>query len=669
MESSAHLHVLESLVILFGVSALVVFALYKLKIPSIVGFLVAGLLMGPSGLGIVKNPKEIETQAEIGVVLLMFAIGLEFSLNNLMSLKKLVFGAGGLQAILTIGLVGLLSYFYLGQSVNHALFHGFLITLSSTAIVLKMLLDRAEIHTSYGRSSVGMLIFQDLCVVPFMLFIPALAGSGGDGPAIAFTTVKAVFIVGAVLLAAHWAVPFLLHQVVSTRSRELFVITILVLCLGTALLTSWFGLSLALGAFLAGVVISESDYSSQAVSDILPFKESFTGLFFISIGMLLNTKLFLTNIEAIAWTVLIILVLKILTVSISAYAVGQTFSSGIQSGFYLSQIGEFSFVLAVAGLGYGLLDDRLYNIFLSASVITMMITPFMIRVAHPVSLWLSPRSVVRRVETVHHTASVKGIQSESLDDHVIIVGFGINGRNIARVLRESSIPYVVLEANSGIVKKARREKEPIFYGDGSGLEILHKAGIKKARVLVAVISDPSSTRRIVQTARQANRELQIIARTRLVAEVDHLLSLGADEVVPEEFETSVEIFSKVLHHYHVPANVIRDRIDDVWQHGYLAFRTMQLPKKFLYERPELLKNVHVETYLVKEGSGAVGSSLKDLNLRAKTGGTVIGIERDGIIHRMPPSSFRLNGGDVLFLVGMREDVHSAVSFLESLIPG
>lgn len=666
MEVSGTLHYLQSLCILLAVSAFIVFVLGKLKIPSIVGFLIAGLLMGPSGLHVIQNPKQIETLAEIGVVLLMFAIGLEFSLKNLMTLRRLVFGAGAVQALLTIGAVAVLSYLYLGQSLNRALFDGFLVSLSSTAIVLKMLLDRAEIHTSYGRSSVGMLIFQDLCVVPFMLFIPALAGTGGDGVAIAWTAGKAILIIGAVLLAAHWAVPFLLHHVVSSRSRELFVITILVLCLGTALLTSWFGLSLALGAFLAGVVISESDYSSQAVSDILPFKESFTGLFFISVGMLLNTDVFFSNMGAVAWTVLAILLLKILTVSISAYVVGQTFSSGIQSGFYLSQIGEFSFVLAVAGVGYGLLDDRLYNIFLSASVITMIMTPFMIMAAHPASNWLSSMTVLHPGRKPGHAAFRKDSLSE-MDDHVIIVGFGLNGKNIAEVLKESSVPYVILESNSGIVRKARRQKEPIFFGDGSAIEILHKAGLEKARILVVVISDPSMTRRIVQTARQANRKLQIIVRTRLVAEVDHLLNLGADEVVPEEFETSVEIFSKVLHHYQMPANIIRDRIEDVRQHGYLAFRTMQLPKRFLYERPELLKNVRIETYQIKEKSRAVGCSLKDLNLRAKTGGTVIGIERDGDITRMPEPSFTLNAGDVLFLVGMREDVHNAAGFLDSLL--
>ncbi|OPY68285.1 MAG: Inner membrane protein YbaL [Syntrophorhabdaceae bacterium PtaU1.Bin034] len=664
MEAAHSLNYLQSLVILFGVSAFVVFILGKLRMPSIVGFLLAGFAIGPSGLDLVKNVKEIETLAEIGVVLLMFTIGLEFSLKNLMALKKLVFGAGTLHVTITIALVAVLSFFWPGQTLNKAIFDGFLLALSSTAIVLKMILDRAEMHTSHGRSSIGMLIFEDLCVVPFMLLVPALAGNGGSAFTIASSMGKAVFIIAAVLLASKWAVPYLLHQVVSLRSRELFVITIVVFCLGTALLTSMFGLSLALGAFLAGIIISESEYSSQAVSDILPFKESFTGLFFVSVGMLLKLDVFLNSIEAIFLVVLLIILIKTLAVAISAYLAGQSLTSGLQSGFYLSQIGEFSFVLALSGIGQGLMDEKSYNIFLSASVVTMVLTPLMIKISSPAAAVLASNRFFRYLEKLHPFQHLAG-QPEKKEDHVIIIGFGINGTNIARVLRESDIPYVILESNAGIVRRARRQGEPIYFGDGSGIEVLHKAGIGRARILVVVISDPSITRRIVQIARQANRELQIIVRTRLVAEVDHLLASGADEVVPEEFETSVEIFSKVLHYYHVPANIIRDRIDGVRLGGYLAFRTLKLPKTFLADRPELMKNVHVETYLVKQESFTIDHTLKDLNLRAHTGGTVIGVERDHAIHRMPPPSFRIKAGDILFLVGMRDDVRRAVDFLDA----
>jgi CPA2 family monovalent cation:H+ antiporter-2 len=659
---------LQSIVILFGVSASIVFALGKVRIPSIVGFLVAGLVMGPSGLDIVKNAEEIQILAEIGVVLLMFTIGLEFSLRNLMALRKLVFGGGTLQVVTAISFIALLSHLYLHVSLNQAVFLGFLVSLSSTAIVLKMLLDRAEMHTSYGRSSIGMLIFQDLCVVPFMLFIPVLAGNGGSASTTAYTLVKALLIIGGVLISSRWLVPFVLHQVVSLKSRELFVITVILLCLGTALLLSNAGLSLALGAFLAGIIISESEYSSQAISDILPFKEAFTGLFFITIGMLLDLSFLFGSLATIGVVVLIIVLIKIVTSVIAAFLAGQTIASGLQTGFYLSQIGEFSFILAVVGMAQGLITQQLYQVFLAASIITMMITPFMMGAAVPVSEWLVSSSPFRRLSSLH-AGRESGRYPETLDDHVIVIGFGVNGSNIARVLKEAGIPYAVLESDPSIVRRGKKQGEPIYYGDGASVELLHSVGLDTARLLVVVISDPSTTRRIIQTAKQHNPDILIIVRTRLVAEVDHLVDAGADEVVPEEFETSIEIFSKILHHYHMPANIIREQIDKVREKTYLAFRGIDAPRTFLFERLDLLKNVVVETYSVQEKSGVVGLTLGEIKFRSRTGTTIIGVERGKTLHQMPSSSFRLQPGDVLFFIGSREKVRSGVDLLDSVATG
>ncbi len=287
---------LKDLFIIFGVSAVVVFMLGKFNIPSIVGFLVAGVILGPHGFSFIEDIHQVELLAEIGVILLMFTIGLEFSLKNLMNLRTLVLGGGFLQVSLTAFATIGISYFILSLPFTVSVFHGFLIALSSTAIVLKLLLDRGEMNTPHGNITVGMLIFQDLCVIPFMLILPVLAGEGGSAQDVVITHLKAAAVIGGVLISAKWGVPHLLHQVVHTRSRELFIITIILLCVGTALLTSELGLSLALGAFLAGIVISESEYASQAVSDILPFKESFTGLFFISIGMLMNLQFLSTHL-------------------------------------------------------------------------------------------------------------------------------------------------------------------------------------------------------------------------------------------------------------------------------------------------------------------------------------------------------------------------------------
>jgi monovalent cation:H+ antiporter-2, CPA2 family len=662
------LEFLYSLVLIFGISALILFMLGKLKIPSIVGFLVAGVLMGPYGFDLLKDVHEIELLAEIGVVLLMFTIGLEFSLKNLLMLRNVVFGGGLLQVCLTIVVVAFLSYFYLAQTFNGALFDGFLVALSSTAIVFKMLLDRAEMNAPYGKAATGMLIFQDLCVVPFMLLVPALGGNSGGAVEIMLTLIKATLVVIAVLFSAKWAVPRILHQIVSTRSRELFVITIIVVSLGTALLTSKLGLSLALGAFLAGVVISESEYAAQAVSDILPFKESFTGLFFIAIGMLMNLGTFLNNIVTVVTVVAAILLIKISVTSLATFVLGQSLRNALQTGFYLAQIGEFSFVLVVAGKAHGLISEELYQTFLSASILTMILTPFAIGASSRISNWLVSKPGLRGLERLHRDYA-RQRYPDKVADHVIVIGFGLNGSNLSRVLKASGIPYVVLELNSATVRQAKRKGEPIYYGDGASAEILHRLGIKTAKTVVVAISDAAVTRRIVQIARAENTNIYIIVRTRYLAEVDDLVSLGANEVIPEEFETSIEIFSKVLRHYYVPVNVISEHIEAVRRESYRALRSVALPRKPLADKYELLRDIEIETYLVKGGSPGEGRLLGELGLRTKAGVTVLVVERVNKAHTMPSGSFRLEAGDILLMIGKRDDIHRALAYLETgLLP-
>ncbi len=654
---------LKLIVVILGISALVVFILRRLKISSIVGFLIAGIIVGPHGFKLIKSLHNVELLAEIGIILLMFTIGLEFSLKNLLKLRHAVFGGGLLQISITTGITAFLSYIFFRQNLSTCIFYGFLVSLSSTAIVMKMLQDRAELYTPHSRMSLGMLIFQDLSVVPFMLLVPILAGTGDGTSAIAYTMLKAFIIIGAVLISAKWGVPVILHQVVSTKSRELFIITIVLLCLATALLTSRFGLSIALGAFLAGIVISDSEYSAQAISDMLPFKEIFTGIFFISIGMLMNADLLMKNLVTVSGVVLLILLIKIIAVTVSASVAGQSLRSSIQSGFYLSQIGEFSFILALAGKNYGLITDDIYQIFLSASVSTMILTPFMVLAAPPVGLWLGSRQSYRRFERRRRRTDTETSLKRS--GHVIIIGFGINGQHLARVLKESGITYVILELNNSTVRKMKRMGEPVYYGDGTSNEILHKLGIEAAKVLVIAISDATATRRTVQIARKDNPDLYIIVRTRYVAEVEDLITLGANEVIPEEFETSVEIFSRVLDHYNTPGNVITEYIDTVRKDSYRVLRGVGLPRKALAEEHDLLKGMETEAYLIKDTSGVAGCSLKDLNLRVETGATIIAIKRGESVHQNPSSGFVMKQRDILLFIGKKEDLNRAIAYLES----
>jgi CPA2 family monovalent cation:H+ antiporter-2 len=661
------LEFLKPLFIVFGTSALVVFVLHRFRIPSIVGFLLAGIIMGPYGFELVSDVHIVEVLAEIGVILLLFTIGLEFSLGNLYALRYTVFGGGHIQVLMTTGIIALVSYFFFQQTMNAALFHGFLVSLSSTAIVIKLLFDRGEVTTPYGNTSIGILIFQDLCVVPLMLLIPVLAGKGGGAGDIILIMLKATVVVVAVLFIARWGVPLILHQVVHTKSRELFVITIMLICIGIALLTSKLGLSLALGAFLAGIVISESEYASQAISDVLPFKESFIGLFFISIGMLMNLDFFRQHFFFIIGIVAMIFLVKVFTAGVAAYVIRQSLKNSFQTGFYLSQIGEFSFILAVAGKMHGLITGDLYQLFISATILTMLITPFTVGASSSVSTWLVSRRMLRRFDS-----SQRGVERETYpaqkSDHVIIVGFGVNGSNLAKVLKASQIPYVILELNSNTVRAMKKKGEPIYYGDGTSLEILHKLRIQYARILVIAISDAAATRKIVQAARRENPSLYIVVRTRYVLEVEDLKKMGANEVIPEEFETSVEIFSRVLDYYNMPRNVVSEYIDNIRSDSYKMLRSLKIPRKHLAERYEFLKGLGNETYLITKDSWVGDHSLANINLRAKTGATIIAIQRNDTIHHNPSPDFVLKTGDIVLLVGARENIDRAIEYIESKEP-
>jgi CPA2 family monovalent cation:H+ antiporter-2 len=625
---------LKSLVIILGISAVVVFTLHRIKIPSIVGFLLAGMLLGPYGLHFIKDIDTIQTFAEIGVILLLFTIGLEFSLSRFLKMRLEVFGIGGLQVFLTVIFTAFITFQLFGiDNFNTAVFLGFLVALSSTAIVMKLLSDSAELDSPHGRASIGMLIFQDLCVVPFMLFIPILS-SGAGGSEIVLTFVKAIAIIVIVLFSARWLVPAILHQIVHTRSRELFVITVLIICFGIALITSEFGLSLALGAFLAGLVISESEYSHEAISTILPFRDSFNGLFFISVGMLMDTSFFIDKVQVVLLLFFGIFSLKFLSGFFSMYLLRRPLRTSIQSSMNIAQVGEFSFVLAVAGLSAGLISNDMYQHFLSASVLTMLLTPFIMQSSPFLSSKLSSHKLLKRIERITGPSE------------------------------HEEVPEKVLELNISTVRDMKKHGEPIYYGDGTTIEMLHKLGIKTAKVLVIAISDPSSCRNIVKTARKQNSELFIIARTRYAAEVDDLLKLGADEVIPEEFETSVEIFSRVLNQYQRPKNEIFNFVDMIREDGYRALRqTSTAARKPLFDKCTVLTNVNIELFTINDDSPVLGKSIEGLRFRTQTGATIIAVERENQMHTSPDPKFSFKAGDIVFITGKREDINKALIYL------
>jgi len=665
MEDSS---VLRDVIVIFTVSVGVVFLFQKLHLPSIAGFLVAGTLVGPYGLNLISDREQVQALAEVGVILLLFTIGLEFSLAQLKSSKSLLLIAGPAQVFGVLLLI-MVSGLVFGLSVRSAIFWGMLLSLSSTAIVLKALAERRENDTLHGRSTIGILIFQDLAVVPMMLMTPFLSDQEGveDIGKILWALAQSLVLVTAVVIAARYVVPRLLTHIVRSRSRELFLLTVVVLGLGTAWLTSLVGLSLALGAFIAGLLISESEYSHQALAEVLPFRDSFNSLFFVSIGMLMDPRVLLEHPFLILMMVATIFIGKFVTGAGAVLAAGVPLRSAVLAGVGLAQVGEFAFILAQEGLKVGILYQETYNVFLAVSVITMIITPFAIQ-------W-APR-IARRTEAIQRlhqwfpgriTLRTESSQLK-LKEHVIIVGYGLNGRNLSKVLGEFELPYVVLEIRGEVVQMELGTGVPIQYGDATNPTVLRQVQIEYAKVLVVATSDPFGARRMVQLARELNPTVHIVVRTRYLKELGELQQLGANEIIPEEFETSIEISSLVLQTYKLPKQVILEKAEQIRREGYALLRRGELPEMAHHLRAGTLVDVEVETCRIDDDSPALGKSLGELGIRQRTGASVVALMRAGVTQSNPSQKSVLEAEDVLALLGSSDNIRKAIGLLVDIKP-
>ena len=652
--------VLRELVIVLTATIAIVFVFQKLRLPNIVGFLLAGVIIGPHGFQLIQSVVQVENLAEIGVVLLLFTIGLEFSLETILSVQRRVVWAGLLQVVLTT-LVVLAVACLLGASVEVGLFYGFLVSLSSTAIVLRIYHDRGEINSLQGRLASGLLLFQDLCVVPMMLLLPVLAGSGQDSIfLIVWVLAKSLITLVVIVWTARKLLPRLLHQVALLRNREIFVLFVVLVCFGTAWLTSESGLSLALGALVAGLVISESELSHQIVADILPLRDCFSGIFFISVGMLLNLGILSQDFRIALLELLLMIGIKSLVLFAVFWWLYRSVRLGVVLGLGLAQIGEFSFVLAKAGINFKLLSPADGQIFLAASILSMIATPFLIHWSHA---WAFGFEGLFKDIGFNRSTSGGANETPSATGHLIVVGYGLNGQNLARVLKEVGIPYRVLEMDPDLVRSAKAGGEPISFGDGTRPELLQQVGIEKARVLVVAISDPAATARLVSQARRLRTDLYIIVRTRYVAEIDHLYRLGANQVIPEEFETSVEIFARVLQEYHIPRNVISLQVDLIRKEHYGTLRGIQLQGKQLDALSQFLVGTTSDIFSIIEKSPAIGRSLEEINLPSRSGVSVIAVVRDGKSYPNVDNDFKLAVGDMLVLLGGHKALDDAAQIL------
>ena len=648
---------LPDIVAIFCLSIGVLLVCHQVKIPPIVGFLLTGVLCGPTALGLVQNPHAVELLAEIGVVLLLFSIGLEMSGEELMRLKRPVFVGGTAQVVLTVGAfmcLGVLT----GQTWQQSMMYGFLASLSSTAIVLSRLQQKAQSESPQGRLDFSVLIFQDIAVVPMMLAIPILAGRGDTdlGGMLVSAGRTLVILVGGWVLARH-VVPRIMQLVLRTRSKELMLMTVLGLCFAIALGTASLGLSLALGAFLAGLLLSGSEYSLNVLEGILPFKDVFTSLFFISVGMLLDVGFLVHHLDKVFLFAALLIFLKSILSLPPMLLVGYPLRVSILAAMSLAQIGEFSFVLARSAVNSGLMDNDGYQMFLAASIVTMMLTPTVMEIAPKVASFVSRHMHM----PVDEEAAAQ--RDESLKDHLIIVGFGVGGKHLARTAREAGIPYVILEMNPDTVSRYGG-KEPIHGGDASKPLVLEHFGIQSARVIAVVISDPSAVRAITAVARKLNAN--IVVRTRFLGEVDALRRLGANDVIPEDFETSIEIFSRVLGHYLVPRQTIERFVNSIRHEYYNMARQLRMTGMDLPSlADEVLTGLEVVACKVEPGCALDGKRLMDTSLRKKYGVTVVGIRHAGQIIPSPGGDAFLHGDDTVFLFASPASLTTVMPFFRT----
>ena len=555
------------LALIFLVALGTAYVLHRLRQPPLIGFLLSGAILGPFGLGLVRDVHVVEILAEIGVVLLLFTVGLELSLGNLRRLGKVVWVAGPIQVAASIALVYAVAALA-GYPASRSLFFGYLVALSSTAIVLKLLMDRRELDAPHAKVLVGILIFQDLAVVPMLLSLPYLAGAGSSGlvPSLAAAG-KTTITAAALFVAARFLVPRFIGALAGTRQKEIFVVAVLFLVLGSSIATAWAGLSAGLGAFLAGLILSESEYGHQAQADVAAFRDVFSAVFFVSIGMLFDARTVVASAVPVGVLLALILVWKTIAGGAAVFALGYGLRVATVVGLSLAQIGEFSFVLLRQGRLSGLIESEVYQTFLAAAIITMIATPFLSEASHAVAFRVAggaaglPRSF----------PPLPG------ENTVLVIGFGHMGETVARVLKKAGVVFRVIDLDPDRVKRGMKKGVPIEYGDSTNDVVLRRNGIESARAAVVLLSDPRATRQTIRHCRRLNAKLFILARARYIAEIPAFSAAGADEVVAEEFETSLQIADRAIQRLGVPRPWLPGQTEEMRLSTVEGFRRFRAP--------------------------------------------------------------------------------------------
>lgn len=651
-----HANLLQELVLVYAVAVALLVIAGRLGVPSIVALITAGILAGPAGFALVPEQESVELLSEIGVALLLFMAGLDFSLSELKRVWRGVLIGGTAQVALTgllvAGVVAAISV----PSGPRLLLIGLFVALSSTAIVLKELTRINQVHSPHGKLAVGILLLQDLIVIAVLVFAPMVLGQAGSEGNAGLVFLRFGLVLGGIFVASRLVLPLLL-RLVSATSREAFTLAVLLASVGTAALASMLGLSMAVGAFLAGLVLAGSEFSHQVHAEVRPLRDLLASLFFISVGMLVNPSQMASVLPAVLALAVGIVALKFTGAGGALLLSGAPVRVAVAGAVALSQIGEFSFVLGRSALQAGVLSAGEWQVLLGASVLTMAAAPSLVDMAPGIGARLAARS---RGAEAHGDEELPELAA-----HVIILGYGIGGRLLARALGEVGTKYVILELNGASVQDGRAKGEPIFYADATVAEPLEAAGVRRAAAVVCVLSDPDASERAIRAVRGISPGVPLIVRSRFRLEAERMTRAGATLAVAEELEASLEVLAQLLMRLAIPGNVVEVLLDAYRRTTTVASgRATRAPAMPLGDLPLEIADAPVASFRMGAEMWGVGRTLGDVDLRAQTGATVLAIRRGTRTATSPDAGFRLEIGDDLYFLGDESDVLLARDRLE-----
>ncbi len=649
------LSILKDIVIIFALSTIVNLIFTRFKIPTVVGYLLTGIIAGPHLLSLVSEGHKIELIAEIGVVLLLFTIGMEFSLQHLVKIRKRVF-VGGLVQVTITAAVFFITFFLLRMNWQSCIYLGFLAALSSSALVLKILQERSELTSNYGRTVLGILIFQDLLLAPLLLFGNLLTDNSMNLQVELVTlTSKVVIIVGLVYAGNRWLIPKLLHLIALTKNQELFMMSIFLICFAIALLTSKFGMSLAFGAFLAGLMISESEYSYNAFGNFQPIKDVFASFFFVSIGMLLDISFLINNYQIVIISVVFLLIVKVIIAAGTGFILGHTLQGTIKIGLALSQVGEFSFVLAKIGFDNAILPDFYYRLFLAVAVITMAFTPFIFYLSKPLVTTMMKFKLPDYI--INGLFPLAEIEIPGFRNHLVIIGKDASAVKLSMMAKLNNLQHISIIFDPALARVKMNNGDLVVYGDAVNEPILRKAHVDTADIVVISVGSIIPSMAIIEKVRRINKNAYIISRGTIVQNVEMLYRAGADQVLPEKLEIAIDLLNRILVKRLVPQKEVNRILTHVRNLSLGEFSV-----KDTVNQPSILDefpNISISAIKVESGSPAENKSLLELDLRKKTGVTLLAIRRDSDIieHPVPETLFLCD--DIVYLLGNPEQINYA----------